>query len=321
MKHVMFLTRPGFEKVLREEIERFSPAIRLGYGREGFQSVALEDSSSLAEWMKRPWVRDAIVDPVRSQQMPDASLGDLAVHPAFETRAYARALGQKPWSYGCPEWQELWKRGELGSCRARKIAYGVTPEEWWVGERVRKESLPWYHDPRPSRAAYKLREILELARIRSLKDLRVLDVGAAPGGATEEALSRGAEVVAIDRAELALRPHPKLQHRAMKFQEWRGLYEASDFPIGREWDLFLWDIHADVETSLKLLVPYLRDCFESSKKLSRQAVLTLKLNQMTWAHHIDEYVGRLQDLRPNVLIARQLYWNHQEFSVYLSWER
>jgi 23S rRNA (cytidine2498-2'-O)-methyltransferase len=66
----------------------------------------------------------------------------------------------------------------------------------------------------PSRAAGKLEEALEAMGVAPVGGETCVDLGAAPGGWTQRLVSRGAQVIAVDPANLApaLRSHSKVRH-------------------------------------------------------------------------------------------------------------
>jgi 23S rRNA (cytidine2498-2'-O)-methyltransferase len=106
-----------------------------------------------------------------------------------------------------------------------EVALLGTPAAWTAvyGTVLRHEAVSWSAAGRqrmhrtgdaPSRAGLKLEEAWALLGLWPSPGETCVDLGAAPGGWTARALDRGAQVVAVDRAELApgLETNPRLRH-------------------------------------------------------------------------------------------------------------
>ena len=159
-----------------------------------------------------------------------------------------------------------------------------------------------------SRAEGKLVQALEeYDPGRKLDSLRVLDLGAAPGGWSRVLANRGCVVDAVDPAPLdpRLRDIKKIRH----FSE-----TASTFlrRTQESYDLIVSDMKMDANLAAETLVRLARRLKKHGRVLS-----TLKLPKgpraLTEGHEALKKISRAYD----ILEARQLYMNRSEVTVYL----
>ena len=137
-----------------------------------------------------------------------------------------------------------------------RIALVPKTEEWLATKDADKNEF--------TRAAGKLREILDCRMVEFPPDSYVVDVGAAPGGWTFELARRGIRVAAVDPAELRddVAKHPLVTHFRQK---------CEDFSCDEALGGLVCDINSAPSTLLEILEPLVR-------KLAKGAfiVLTLK---------------------------------------------
>ena len=137
-----------------------------------------------------------------------------------------------------------------------RIALVPKADEWLATKDADKGEF--------TRAAGKLREILDCRMVDFPPGSHVVDVGAAPGGWTYELAQRGTRVAAVDPAELRddVAQHPLVTHFRQKVEEF-----SCDEALGG----LVCDINSAPSTLLEILEPLVR-------KLAPRAfiVLTLK---------------------------------------------
>lgn len=171
----------------------------------------------------------------------------------------------------------------------------------WPGGaiRFRKE------DDQVSRAKFKLLEAEYVFGIDLTRYRKALDIGAAPGGWTSLLLERGAEVTAVDPADLhpSLLRHPRLTYLKRN---------AGDVAFKPEaYDLLVCDMSWSPRQMTKLIVPLL-----SALMPGGAAIITLKLMHGKPFQTVKDTVRAMQpalELRK----AKQLFHNRDELTIFL----
>ncbi|MEF3311003.1 SAM-dependent methyltransferase [Paenibacillus sp. GYB004] len=171
----------------------------------------------------------------------------------------------------------------------------------WPGGAVRYRK----EEGQVSRAKFKLLEAeyafgLELSRFR-----KALDIGAAPGGWTSLLLERGAEVTAVDPADL----HPDLLGHPQLTYLKRNAGEVA-FRSG-SYDLLVCDMSWSPKQMIKLILPLL-----DALRPGGAAVITLKLMHGKPFQTVKDSVRMMQPVM-QLRKAKQLFHNRDELTVYL----
>lgn len=171
----------------------------------------------------------------------------------------------------------------------------------WPGGAVRFRK----EEDQISRAKFKLMEAevafgLDFSRFR-----RALDIGAAPGGWTSLLLERGAEVTAVDPAELhpSLLANPKLTY--LKRNAGDVAFKPSVY------DLLVCDMSWSPRQMVKLIVPLL-----DSLRPGGAAIITLKLMHGKPFQTVKDSARAMQPAM-QLIKAKQLFHNRDELTVYL----
>lgn len=156
-----------------------------------------------------------------------------------------------------------------------------------------------------SRAKFKLLEAERAFGLNFAEFAKAIDIGAAPGGWTSLLLERGAEVAAVDPAEL----HPDLL-RQPKLTHYKR--NAGDVAFPRDaFDLLVCDMSWSPKQMVKLVLPLL-----DSLRPGGTAIITLKLMHGKPFQTVKDSVRAMQptmELRK----AKQLFHNRDELTVYL----
>lgn len=171
----------------------------------------------------------------------------------------------------------------------------------WPGGAVRYRK----EEGQVSRAKFKLLEAeysfgLDLSRFR-----KALDIGAAPGGWTSLLLERGAEVTAVDPADL----HPDLLGHPQLTYLKRNAGEVA-FRSG-SYDLLVCDMSWSPKQMVKLILPML-----DALRPGGAAVITLKLMHGKPFQTVKDSVRMMQPVM-ELRKAKQLFHNRDELTVYL----
>lgn len=191
----------------------------------------------------------------------------------------------------------------------------VEPDQWWAGLHLaRSGASRWPGGVRPevlppeavSRAYLKMAEALRWSRLPMEPGDRVVELGSAPGGASQALLQRGLWVTGIDPAEM----HPQvLQHP--RFRHWRK--RAKDVPR-RQFREFRW-LTADMNVAPNYVLDVVGELATRDDLHFDGLLLTLKLIDWKLADKIPEYLQRIGRWGFAEVRARQLQHNRQEICV------
>ncbi len=191
----------------------------------------------------------------------------------------------------------------------------VEPNEWWLGYH-RAKSVPsrWaggiYICDLPedvvSRAYLKMREALAWSRLPVRKNEIVVEIGSAPGGASQALLGKGLKVIGIDPAEMDPRvtADPKFTHWRKRGHDVRR----------REFRGVRW-LTADINVAPAYTLDTVEDIVLHDATDVEGLLLTLKLPEWSLAEELHEYLRRIKSWGYRDLRARQLSHNRQEICV------
>lgn len=164
-----------------------------------------------------------------------------------------------------------------------------------------------------SRAEFKLLEAVDkfqidmvnLTQFHTIKKLKAIDLGAAPGGWTKLLLNYGFHVTAVDPAELSKKiiNHPNLLHIRDVVQNFHSKKGIFNFLVN--------DMRMDTIESCKIML-------QMAQYLSQgaTALMTLKLSHGQWYKKTMHALAILQN-KYELLGVRQLFNNRSEVMVYL----
>ncbi|MBI5761360.1 MAG: hypothetical protein HZA46_22865 [Planctomycetales bacterium] len=187
--------------------------------------------------------------------------------------------------------------------------------EWWVGYH-RAETmfsrwpgglLEWELPPGiVSRAYLKMEEALLWSGLPMQAGQRVVELGSAPGGASQALLNRGLEVTGVDPAEMHadVLAHPKFKHVRKK-----NKYVPHEFYREAAW----------LTSDINMPPNYTLDAVEGALSVPGArllgVLLTLKLNEWSVAEQVPELLDRVRSWGFRDVRARQLQFNRQEICV------
>ena len=191
----------------------------------------------------------------------------------------------------------------------------VEPGEWWVGyHRVKSVASRWpggmlrleLPPDAVSRAWLKMQEALRWSQLPIRPGARCVEIGSAPGGASQALLSHGLMVLGIDPAEMHPRvlDHPNFTHLRRRAAEVRR----------RELRKVRWLV-ADMNVAPRYTCDVVESIVTHPQVHVRGMLLTLKLFDPSHADAIPECLERVRGWGYNVARARQLQYNRQEACV------
>lgn len=259
---VFVLTNPEAEVLLKKEISYYGPEFMLSYSRPGFYTFKAQDEIPFRPKLAR-------IHGICHGKKTLEELGKFnrawawKRNPDDELPASLKALSDKT----------IFKIGETVT-----LIMMVDPCEFWVGEyKLLKthfqtpgevSSIEEQEDV-PSRAYYKIAEAFESFDLPFEIQEKVLELGSAPGGASQFLLEQDMQVYGVDTAEM----DPKIK-KNFNFKSIKKPFEnlrPEDLPHDIDW--IICDINLPPSVILKeidRLLTFLEP---------RGLVLTLKINQ------------------------------------------
>jgi 23S rRNA (cytidine2498-2'-O)-methyltransferase len=157
-----------------------------------------------------------------------------------------------------------------------------------------------------SRAYFKLKEALLWSGIHVSEGDVCAELGSAPGGACQLLLEKGAQVIAIDPAELEpeVAEHPKLTHIRRRGHE----VKKRDFREVR------W-LFADINMVPKYTLDTVSEIVAHDSVDIKGMALTLKLANWDLLDSVPKWIRRVKDLGFKYVRTRQLAFNRQEICL------
>ena len=192
----------------------------------------------------------------------------------------------------------------------------VEPNQWFIGYHFAQTKYQRWpggvpkvdlQHPVISRAYYKLREALLWSGIRISESDYCAEIGASPGGACQLLLEKGAQVIAIDPAELddEIAKHPNLTYIRSRGREVRK----------RELKNVRWlicDINVAPNYSLDTIEEIVTN--QHCQRI-RGLILTLKITDWKMAEEISTWKQRVRKFGFQVVKTRQLAFNRKEICL------
>lgn len=189
------------------------------------------------------------------------------------------------------------------------------PDQWFVGHHTVKATHEQWPGGVPSivappemisRAYLKLAEALMWSRLPMQTGDRVVEIGSAPGGASQRLLDLGYEVTGIDAAEMDERVmnHPRFEH-------WRNKAAAVKRKLYRK---FKWLV-CDANVAPNYTLDILNDIVNQDDNKIEGMILTFKLSSWDQMRFLDEQLDTIRSFGYRNVRARQLAHNRRELCV------
>ncbi|MFA6504628.1 MAG: SAM-dependent methyltransferase [Treponemataceae bacterium] len=326
----------GAEKVVKAEITREYPQLRFAFSRPGFVTFKEADDASPPLVLKKA-IFTRLWGEVLGQAKDKIAFADLlslvpaaAVVQCFERDQHIP--GEEP--PGFVRNERI--RTILKDCAIPEpkgvpnVGDAVYSLIWiddfhvFLGRHIHSEKLsplpgnlidiPLPADA-PSRAYLKIEEAIQRFKPTIESDMRALEIGCAPGGASSAMLKRGLKVTGVDPQYMAetVYSHPgfssiRLEARHLTVNDLRN--------INPDWLVMDMSI-APLEAldQLSHVVSLLKENFGDELKLCC-GFLTIKLNDWSFASSISLYMRRIDQIGFRDLRPMQLCGNRQEFFVW-----
>jgi 23S rRNA (cytidine2498-2'-O)-methyltransferase len=191
----------------------------------------------------------------------------------------------------------------------------VDPNEWWVGfHRARtaaSKSPGGFSTARipefaVSRAWLKMEEAVSWSGFSLEPGQSCVEIGSAPGGASQYLLSRGLKVIGVDPAKMA---PPVVADKNFRHIRKRSKEVSRSEFLGVDW------LTCDVNLPPNYTLDTVRAIVAHPGVRFRGLLLTLKLVEWSLADEIPRYLAKIRDWGFRNVMARQLHHNRQEICV------
>lgn len=267
------LTNVDAETLLKEEVLIRYPELRISYSRPGFITFKGEKDLSFNPYFCR--VSGISLGKFKLAELKYERAWVYAIHSRLEIPSELKLVSEKT----------IFKKGESVT-----LIIMVGEDEFWVGSyTLRPDQLQTpgevssiLEKETPSRAYYKLAEAFEAFDLPFDNQEVVLELGSAPGGASQFLLEQDMRVLGVDPAEM----DPKIA-KNFHFKHVKKAFETlseNDFKSDVDW------IISDINLPPTVV---LKEVFRLMTFLSpRGLVLTLKMNEVK---HL-EVIATVRDL-------------------------
>ena len=191
----------------------------------------------------------------------------------------------------------------------------VTPDEWWVGiHPVHSLTASWpggflqaeLPEHAVSRAWLKMQEAVLWSEFRLQAGEKCVEIGSAPGGASQYLLSQGLQVSGVDPAMMdpAVIADKQFRHIRKRSKE----VPRQEF-VGVDW------LTCDVNLPPNYTLDAVKAIVSHPGVQFKGMLLTLKLVEWSLADDLPKYLGRIRSMGFRQVAARQLHHNRQEVCV------
>jgi 23S rRNA (cytidine2498-2'-O)-methyltransferase len=300
-------SRPLNERELAERNWTFAHAHGISLGRLTGSSLA---DLAAGVWHSDHLAASAAVDPFadihvweRQPVISEDGLETFVTPLCHEIEAALRSLA--PNSSKLPRTSEEPRRQSPRNSRVLDIVV-VEPNEWWLGShRAVRRGERWPGGVIPvrlpphavSRAYAKMEEALQWSGLPLSAEDECVEIGCAPGGASQALLDRGLFVTGIDPADVdpSVLEHPRFRHlkkrgRDVRHQEFTGV----------RW------LAADMNIAPQATMDELRAIVTHPQATIRGLILTLKFADWSQAERLPELAAHVRDWGFRDVRTRQL---------------
>jgi 23S rRNA (cytidine2498-2'-O)-methyltransferase len=330
----------GAEPAVKDELAREQPEWRFAYSRPGFLTFKLPSGAELAAdfWLRSAFARSfgKVLGTARGDStvaltgevwriVGDRSFDALHAWPRdaaepglhdFEPTISDEALAarQAIVNTAPPDrFAQVDKSARRGDCVLDCIIVG--PAEWWMGEHhVTRRVQCWPGGIWPgaapeemvSRAYLKMAEALDWSGLPIKPGQRCVEIGCAPGGASQALLDRGLRVTGIDPAEV--------DPRILKHRDFRHIRKRGGDVQRREFREFQW-LAADLNVAPAYTLACVRDIVTHRLVNIRGVILNLKLLDWKLAAEVPNFIAEVHGWGYRRVRARQLSFQRQEVCI------
>jgi len=250
------------------------------------------------------WQRDSAVPGVRGFEPGPSELA-LAIEKSLRKQSPIEPLQAMPESPRPPSRRNRWVLDLVI----------VEPGEWWIGcHRTTRRTDCWPGGVVPiklpehavSRAYLKMQEALHWSALPTARGDLCVEIGCAPGGASQALLEYGLNVLGVDPAEMAeeVLAHPHFTHVRR-----RSLDVPHKMLRGAQW------LATDINATPTYTLDAVEQVVTNDLTNIRGLILTLKLTDLKLAEELPQFVNRVRSWGYRDVRTRQLAFNRQEICL------
>lgn len=290
------LTNPEAEDLLKEEIRVSYPSFRFSYSRTGFLTFKAEKEVSFAPVFCR--VSGVCIGKIAKENLKYERAWVWKREESLNIPPELAALSEKT----------IFRPGEKVT-----LIMMIGPEEFWVGEYTMKpthfqtpgEVSSILETDSPSRAYYKIAEAAEAFDLPFDHGEIVLELGSAPGGATQFLLEQDMKVYGVDPADMDAKivKHVNFRHYRMPFE----LITKETFKNDIDW------IISDVNLPPTIVMREVIRLHEFMEPMG--LVLTLKINDSKHLRLLWDFVDSIASLGYQRYALKYLPSHRQELCL------
>lgn len=287
------LTNPEAEDLLKDEVSFSYPDLKFSYSRPGFITFKAEKEVKFSPIFCR---------------VSGVCLGKFKRTELKYDRAWVWKRDESlriP-----PELAELSRKTLFRPGEKVTLIMMIGEDEYWVGEYVMKtthfqtpgEVSSILETESPSRAYYKIAEAAEAFDLPFDHDEKVLELGSAPGGASQFLLENDMRVYGVDPAEMDAKivKHPKFRHYRLPFE----LIVKETFKQDIDW--IISDVNLPPTIVMREVVR-LHDFMAP-----RGLVITLKINESKHLRMLWDFIDQVSGLGYDRYALKYLPSHRQE---------
>lgn len=296
------LTNPEAEDLLKEEIAMSYPDLRFSYSRPGFLTFKAEKEVKFAPVFCR--VSGISVGKFKKAELKYDRAWVWKRDEAFTIPSDLAAISEKT----------NFRPGEKVT-----LIMMIGEDEYWVGEYTLKsthfqtpgEVSSILETQSPSRAYYKIAEAAEAFDLPFEHEEKVLELGSAPGGASQFLLENDLKVYGVDPADM----DPKIV-KHINFRHYRMAFETiTKDTFKQEIDWIISDVNLPPTIVMKEVVR-LHDFMEP-----KGLVLTLKINDSKHLRMLWDFIDQVNNLGYERFALKYLPSHRQELCLVALRER
>ena len=250
------------------------------------------------------WQRDTAQPGMRSFEPGPTELA-MAVEQSLRKQSPIESLGRQPTSPHPSSRRNRWVLDVVL----------VEPSEWWIGcHRTTRRIDCWPGGVLPlelpehavSRAYLKMQEALEWSALPIARGDLCVELGCAPGGASQALLDKGLQVLGVDPAEVAPEvladphfTHIRRSSAEVPYKQLRGV----------QW------LAADMNVAPSFTLDVVEQVVANNQTNVRGMILTLKLTNWQLAAELPTLIDRVRGWGYRDVRTRQLAFNRQELCL------
>lgn len=328
----------GSEPLLKRELAREHPWLRMAFSRPGFVTFKSERELTPGFEINSVFARayglsqgkaSGAAQAIEAAQKLRGNGGKpLRLH-VFERERHAP--GEEPKGFVKGEWAKVAREAMANASPEGLFLEGSRAEtgdlvfdvvvveegEWWLGSHLQSPAhAPWpggnpeltLPPEAPSRAWLKMEEALLWSAVPVRKGDTAVEIGSAPGGASYSLLTHGLKVVGVDPAEMDPRvlATPGFTHLRTSVAALR----REDLPRDIDW------LALDMNVAPSVTLHHIDRLAGRMKETLCGLLLTVKLNEESMADDIPEMLEKVKAMGMARVRATQLSSNRREIFVY-----